>query len=316
MTKRKIFIFFCTISIIAFGINVLHVFDTPLSYTAAQRTTTIPSTSTAEQNTNTTSYYLFSAQNQDAILAHNETTHRAPASTVKLLTGLVAMQSLNEDEMVKVGSEVQIENSTLGLKPGDTIRVRDLLTAIYLDSANDAAVALAVKAKGSLPKFLEGMNQYALQLGCQNSQFQTPNGLPAPDQYTTAQDLSKIAVAFTQNKMLMQYVQEKEGRVEWTSSNGQKKSVQVRNTNEFLGVYPGDEGLKTGTTTEAGQCLVSYITRPDGNLILVLLGSKNRYQDTLELLDQGVAAIRTRAALRNLSSSPEFLIHAPGFYQP
>ncbi|HVJ48991.1 D-alanyl-D-alanine carboxypeptidase family protein [Desulfitobacterium sp.] len=330
--RRRILILISLIMVIAFGINAFSLFDPFLAFSATKSSTarpdtshstttskpsaSAPSASAPDKSLNTSSYYLINAQNQDILLAQNETVQRAPASTVKLLTGLVAMQSLREEDVVKVGDEVQMENSTLGLKPGDTILVKDLLTALYLPSANDAAVALAVKAKGSVSAFVEAMNQYALQLGCQNSRFQTPNGLPAPDQYTTAQDLAKIALSFTQHTTLMQYVQKKEGRVEWTTSNNLKKSIIVNNTNEFLSVYPGVQGLKTGTTTEAGQCLVTYITRTDGNLILVLLGSENRYKDTKNLLDQGLAALRTRAALWNLGSSPESLIQTPGFFQP
>lgn len=311
--KRKIHIGLSLILIIVLGISVI-----PLVYSSpsfAVLGTQSTSQSTFDAGLNSPSYYLINAQNQEVLLAQNEAIQRPPASTVKLLTGLVAMQTLKEDDVVKVGEEVNIENTTLGLKPGDTILVKDLLTALFLPSANDAAVALAVKAKGSVPAFVEAMNQYALQLGCDSSSFQTPNGLPASDQYSTAQDLAKIASEFIQNETLMKYVEKQEGKVEWTTSSGLKRSIIVHNTNEFLGIYPGVEGLKTGTTSEAGQCLVTYITRSDENLILVLLGSKNRYQDTKNLLDQGMAIVRTKAALKNLGSSPESLVQASGFFQ-
>ena len=90
--------------------------------------------------------------------------------------------------------------------------------------------------------------------------------------------------------------------------------VEVQNTNSLLGIYPGDQGLKTGTTTEAGQCLVSYIERPDGELLLVLLGSKNRYNDTIKLLDEGWADQRSKAALRELAKDPKSLIMSPGIF--
>lgn len=315
--KRKKIALMSLILVIALGLNTLSLNHPSQVFSATQQNVDPASTiqSTSEKSTNTTSFYLINAQNQDILLAQNEFVQRAPASTVKLLTGLVALQTLHEEDVVTVGEEVLMENSTLGLKPGDKILVKDLLTALYLPSANDAAVALAVKAKGSVSAFVEAMNQYALQLGCNSSRFQTPNGLPAPDQFSTAEDLAKIALNFVQNKTLMQYVEKKEGKVEWTTSNGLKKSINVNNTNEFLGIYPGVEGLKTGTTTDAGQCLITYIARPDGNLILVLLGSENRYKDTKNLLDQGIAALRTSAALRNLGNSPESMIQAPGFFQ-
>lgn len=316
-------------SLIIFSLSLVcllsgNIISTTAIYPAALAAQTQPTKSIASNSSNsnlpeslnTTSYYLIDLNTNNVILSQNDTTQRPPASTVKLLTGLVAMETLNENDTVTVGNEVLIEDSTLGLKPGDTIKVKDLLTAIYLPSANDAAIALAVKAKGSLSAFIDSMNKYALELGCKDSHFQTPNGLPVSDQYTTAQDLSKIANKFTQNKTLMEYAQQKEGKVEWTTSNGLKRSIKVYNTNEFLGIYPGDQGLKTGTTSEAGQCLVTYVTRPDGDLILVLLGSKNRYKETKTLLDQGLAAMRTRAALQTLSKSPSSLIQGPGFLQP
>ncbi|MEA4902943.1 D-alanyl-D-alanine carboxypeptidase family protein [Desulfitobacterium sp.] len=311
--KRKIHIGLSLILIIVLGISVIPLVHPSPSFAVLGTQST--SQSTFDAGLDSPSYYLINAQNQEVLLAQNEAIQRPPASTVKLLTGLVAMQTLKEDDVVKVGEEVNIENSTLGLKPGDTILVKDLLTALFLPSANDAAVALAVKAKGSVPAFVEAMNQYAHQLGCDSSNFQTPNGLPASDQYSTARDLAKIASEFIQNETLMKYVEKQEGKVEWTTSSGLKRSIIVHNLNEFLGIYPGVEGLKTGTTSEAGQCLVTYITRPDGNLILVLLGSKNRYHDTKNLLDQGMAIVRTKAALRNLGSSPESMVQASGFFQ-
>lgn len=312
--KHKNLLIFCLILVSLLSMNIVLTTAIDSAVLAAQ---TLPiSNSNLPEGLNTPSYYLIDLSTKNVLLSQNDTIQRPPASTVKLLTGLVAMQTLNENDTVTVGNEVLIEDSTLGLKPGDTIKVKDLLTAIYLPSANDAAVALAVKAKGSLSAFIESMNKYALELGCKDSHFQTPNGLPAADQYTTAQDLAKIAIKFTQNETLMEYAKQKEGKVEWTTSNGLKRSIKVYNTNEFLGLYPGVQGLKTGTTTEAGQCLVTYVTRSDGDLILVLLGSKNRYKETKSLLDQGLAAIRTRAALQTISKSPESLIQGPGFLQP
>lgn len=323
--KRKKILLISSILIILLSLNIpsltnpLQAFsDTQLNQDDDGQSSSVQFTtrqSLPEGSLDNPSYYLISVDKQEVILAQDETLQRPPASTVKLLTGLVAMESLREDDVVIVGQEVVMENSTMGLQPGDTILVKDLLTALFLPSANDAAVALAIAAKGSVPDFIEAMNQYALKLGVNSSRFQTANGLPALDQFSTAQDLSKIALHFIKNESLMQYVEKEEGKVEWTTSNGLKKRVTVYNTNQLLSVYPGVQGLKTGTTTEAGQCLITYIQRPDGDLILVLLGSENRYKDTTDLLDQGMAAIRTQAALRNLGSSPESMIQAPGFFQ-
>lgn len=262
------------------------------------------------------SYLMLNLQTGERLLEKNGDTHRAPASTVKLLTGLLVHEKLQADELITLGEEVKVEGSVLGFKPGDKILVKDLFTAMYVYSANDAANALAVAAYGTKEKFIQAMNSYAAELGCQDSQFKTADGMPAEDQYTTAKDLAIIAAKVTETPVLMDYINQKKASVEWTDANGWKQVREISNTNQLLGIYPGDQGLKTGTTTEAGQCLVTYITSEDGDLLLVLLGSKQRYTDTVELLDQGMAKIRTRSALKNILSSPDAFYNIPGFFVP
>lgn len=265
----------------------------------------------------TSSYLMIDKENQKQLLAKNDDVQRPPASTVKLLTGMVVMEKLKEKDEIRVGEEIfDIEGSKIGLQPGDRILVEELLTALYLASANDAATILAIAAYGSVDEFVEVMNETAQKLGATHSEFKTPHGLPYPGQYTTARDLTQIALAFVEKQDLMKYVQMQKASVEWTQSNGTKMSVPVSNTNQILGIYPGDIGLKTGTTTEAGQCLVTYITRPDGDILVTLLGSINRYAETIELLDQGISMIRTRSALNEITSHPDSLVSAPGFFAP
>jgi D-alanyl-D-alanine carboxypeptidase (penicillin-binding protein 5/6) len=260
------------------------------------------------------SYVLIDPQSTELLKSSNADVQRAPASTTKLLTGLIALKTLKETDIVCVGPEVTIDGSRLGLSPGDEISVNDLLTALYVHSANDAAAALAVKISGSIPAFAEEMNKYAADLGCQHSHFTNPHGLPDPEHYTTANDLVKIAGVFLKNEKLMKFVKETSARVQWKDARGMVHSAKVNNTNSLLGVYPGDQGLKTGTTTEAGQCLVSYVTRSDGDLLLVLLGSKQRYGDTIKLLDEGWADQRSKAALRGLAKDPRSLNLSPGIF--
>lgn len=260
------------------------------------------------------SYLMVNLKTGDTILTKDADLRRAPASTLKLLTGLLVIDKLSPEQEITVGEEVNISGSSLGLLPGDRIKVKDLLAATFVLSANDAASALAVAAYGSMENFLENMNQYAKEIGCTDSQFKTASGMPAEGQYTTAQDLALIAREFIKNEKLMEYVNMKEATVQWTQSKGWLQIRKLTNTNMLLHVYPGDLGLKTGTTTEAGQCLVSYITREDGDLLLVLLGSKKRYTDTVELLDKGMSRIRSRSAIKNIIVSPESLTTYPGYY--
>ncbi|MHB1406032.1 MAG: D-alanyl-D-alanine carboxypeptidase family protein [Desulfitobacteriaceae bacterium] len=260
------------------------------------------------------SYILQEVKSKEILLSDNETERKAPASTTKLLTGLVALNYLSESDMIEVGDEVNVEGSRLGLTPGAKISVQDLLTAMYLMSANDAAAALAVGAKGSLPDFARAMNEYALTIGCQNSNFVNPHGLSEPNHYTTASDLGKIALVFIENRQLMRYVIMKDSQVTWTDSNGRRHSTTIHNTNKLLTTYPGNQGLKTGTTEEAGQCLVSYTTGSDGDLLLVLLGSQQRYADAVDLFDQAWAKLRPTAALEQSTGDPTSLIDSQGFF--
>lgn len=267
-----------------------------------------------DQEDQSASYVLMDPNSSKILKTDNADVKRAPASTTKLLTGLIAIKTLKESDMVKVGKEVNVDGSRLGLSPGDQISVHDLLTALYVHSANDAAAAIAVKVSGSISAFAEEMNNYTTTIGCQHSHFTNPHGMPDPNHYTSANDLGKIANLFTKNKMLMNYVKEQNASVQWKDAQGVKHHAEVQNTNSLLGVYPGDEGLKTGTTTEAGQCLVSYVTRADGDLLLVLLGSKNRYKDTVKLIDEGWAMQRPNAALRTIGKNPRSLLSGSGLY--
>lgn len=272
------------------------------------------SISTKVLSTPDESYVLIDPQTTQILKSYNADLQRAPASTTKLLTGLIAMKTLQETDIVRIGTEVNIEGSQLGLRPGDEISVHELLTALYVHSSNDAAAALAVKISGSIPAFTEEMNKYAATHGCQHSHFTNPHGMPDPEHYTTANDLGKISSLFLKNEGLMKYVKEPRALIQWKDARGVLHQAEFENTNSLLRIYPGDQGLKTGTTTEAGQCLVSYVTRPDGDLLLVLLGSKNRYNDTIKLLDEGWADQRSKAALRGLAKDPKSLILSPGIF--
>jgi len=290
---------------------------TPTISTSSTTTTTTTSTtssSSMELSTEDESYVLIDPLTNQILKSHNADVERAPASTLKLITGLLTLEKLNETDIVQVGTEVNVEGSRLGLKPGDQISVHDLLTALYVNSSNDAAAALAVKIGGSIPAFATEMNEYAATLGCQNTHFTSPHGMPDPDQYTTANDLIKIASQFIKNEELMKFVKETHALVQWKDSQGVFRQGELQNTNQLLEIYPGDLGLKTGTTTEAGQCLVTYVSRPDGDLLLVLLGSKQRYGDTIKLLDEAWAEQRPKAALQGLAKDPSSLILSPGLF--
>lgn len=295
---------------------VANFLKTPIIASTQPSVSSLPaiSSSSVELSTEDESYVLVDLRTNQILKSHNPDRQRAPASTIKLLTGLASIKELQETDIVKVGTEVNVEGSRLGLQPGDEISVHDLLNALYINSSNDAAAALAVKVSGSIPAFAQKMNEYAASIGCQNTHATTPNGLPDPDQYTSANDLSKIASEFVHNQVLSKYVKQTSAHVQWEDAHGVARASDLQNTNRLLEIYPGDQGLKTGTTTEAGQCLVSYVTRPDGDVLLVLLGSKQRYRDTIKILDEAWTEQRTNAALKGLAKDPRSLILSPGIF--
>jgi len=307
-----------TVTILLVGFRYLSTADTNslMKSAIAETKSESPKSVSSQANLSTQdlSYVLINPHTNEILKSHNADIQRAPASTLKLITGLITLETLKETDIVQVGTEVNLEGSRLGLRSGDEISVHDLLTALYVNSSNDAAAALAVKIGGSIPAFAQKMNEYADNLGCQNTHFTNPHGMPDRDQYTTANDLSKIASQFLKNEELMKYVKEVSAHVQWTDAQGMLHEADLHNTNRLLEIYPGDRGLKTGTTTEAGQCLISFVSRPDGDLLLILLGSKQRYEDTIELLDEAWAEQRSKAALKGLAKDPRSLILSPGIF--
>ncbi len=212
----------------------------------------------------------------------------APASTVKLMTALVVMETSALDTVVTIRPEDLVGGSTMGLRPGQKVRISDLLYGLLLPSGNDAAMALARTVGDTLSHgeadpvgvFVEVMNREARRLGMASTHFTTPHGLDDPDQHTTARDLAILAAYVMRFPFLRSVMATRE--YVW---NGDPPKV-LKNTNELLGTYPGADGMKTGTTELAGECLVATVTRGGRTTLLVLLGSTDRYTDARSVLDR------------------------------
>lgn len=200
----------------------------------------------------------------------------APASTAKIATALITLKHAGLQQRITVGAEVEVAGTRVGLTPGDVATVEKLLYALLLNSGNDAAAALAVGIGGTEDQFVLWMNQLAAGLGLQDTHFVNPHGLDAPDQYSSAYDLMVLARTALENPIFASMVATKA-----TSLDG----WSFMNTNELLGEYPGVDGVKTGTSDEAGQCLVVSATRHGHRVIAVVLGATDRYADARALLD-------------------------------
>jgi D-alanyl-D-alanine carboxypeptidase (penicillin-binding protein 5/6) len=194
---------------------------------------------------------------------------RPVASTQKLLTALIVIQSGNLDKTDRViSSDCQVEPTKLGFRAGDTYTNRQLLGALLIHSCNDAAVCLARNEAGSIAAFAQQMNAKAFSLGATQSHFVNPNGLPVPGQYSTARDMARIAFAAYHVPVLREYT--RMPGFTFTYNSGRHRYFDA--TNKLIGRSPMFTGMKTGYTGPSGRCLISSASNGSREIILVQLG--------------------------------------------
>ncbi|MDL2280495.1 D-alanyl-D-alanine carboxypeptidase [Selenomonadales bacterium OttesenSCG-928-I06] len=211
-----------------------------------------------------------------------------PASTTKILTAIIALESGRLDEIVTVShSAASTKGSTLHLYSGQMISLRELITGLLLRSGNDAAEAIAEHLAGSVENFAVLMNTKATLLGAKNSNFINPHGLPENDHLTTTLDLAIITRYALSNSEFSQIVSTKETDIKWVDESGQIKEGSIRNTNKLLWMMPIADGVKTGTTSAAGPCLVASAKKNGQRLIAVVLNDRSRWRDSFNLLQYG-----------------------------
>ncbi|MBO5045884.1 MAG: D-alanyl-D-alanine carboxypeptidase [Clostridia bacterium] len=198
------------------------------------------------------------------------------ASTTKILTAIIIIEDCNLDEMITVPREgAGIEGSSVYLKAGDKLTVRDLLYGLMLRSGNDCAVTLALHHSGSIARFASVMNRRAEAMGATDSRFENPHGLPSENHYTTARDLSLISAYAMQNCVFSEIV---------SCHYYQEKGWQ--NKNKMLYTFDGAIGVKTGFTVLAGRCLVTAAQKNGMTVVCVVLNSPEMYERTKELLQR------------------------------
>ncbi len=232
-----------------------------------------------------------------AVLFGQQFHERRPmASTTKIMTALVALESAQLREVVTVSPNAQkVEGSHLALKPGEQLTLDDLLTALLLKSANDAAVAVAEHVGGSVPGFAAKMNARAATLGLRDTHFVNPHGLYDPDHYTSAYDLAQITRAAMKHPRFRELVATKEAAIA-RPALGQVEKLE--NHNKLLWRDPNVDGVKTGYVRQSGHCLVTSETRGDWQLISVVLDSPEPYVDSEALLNYGFTGFRQQLLAR------------------
>lgn len=201
------------------------------------------------------------------------------ASTTKIMTGLLVCENCDLDEKVTVPQEaVGIEGSSVYLRAGETLTVRDLLYGMLLQSGNDAATALALHLSGSVEAFAEQMNKKVCELGLTNTHFANPHGLDDEGNYGSARDLATLTAYALKNPDFAQAVSTKSYRV------GERCFV---NHNKLLWRCEGAIGVKTGYTKKAGRILVSAAERNGRTLICVTVSAPDDWNDHCKLYDYG-----------------------------
>jgi serine-type D-Ala-D-Ala carboxypeptidase (penicillin-binding protein 5/6) len=222
--------------------------------------------------TSASSIIVIDVHSGQVLYEKNPDQIRAPASTTKLLTGLIVAESGNLDRPVTVQQvDTLAEPVKLNIKPGDTYQRIDLLRALLVKSPNDVARCLARDNAGSIEAFAARMNERAFALGARNSHFVNPNGLPDGRQYSTARDLSTIARVAYANSTIRSIVCLPQ--LVFRFANGRTRELE--NTNKLLKRLPYCNGMKTGYTEAAGKCLIASGTRPGKDIIVVVLGDSH-----------------------------------------
>ena len=259
-----------------------------------------------EPKVNAKAALLVDTQDDIVLYGKNEHERMYPASITKVMTAMLVLEAVERgeltlDQQVTASKEaidnMDPEGSSAGIELGEVMSVKDLLYCALLVSANEACDILAVELDGSIKAFVERMNSRASELGCEGTHFANTNGLHHADHYTTAWDIYLIARAAMKNETFMTICNTLAYDVPATNKSD---SRELHTTNSLISnwrilgyLYDGAEGIKTGTTDEAGHCLLSSAVRSGRRLVCVVLGCEGSgtdiktYTDSAKLYDYG-----------------------------
>ncbi len=217
-------------------------------------------------------------------------TRLSMASTTKIMTALVALECSSLDEEVTVPKEaVGTEGSSAYLREGDVYRMEELLYALLLQSANDAAVTIACHISGSVEDFASLMNERASSLGLTDTSFSNPHGLDCEGHYTTARELAKIAATALENDTFKQITSTYKKRF----VSGERSRTYI-NHNRLLYMLDGAIGVKTGFTSKSGRCLVGAAERDGLRFVSVTLDAPDDWNDHKKLMELGYDTLERR----------------------
>lgn len=237
------------------------------------------------------------ARTGDVLLQRNPDDERPIASATKLMTALLTLERAEPRDVFRAADyDARPIESQIGLRRGERMRVRDLLVALLLESANDAAVTLAEGVAGSREEFVDAMNARAEALGLEETSFANAIGFDDPDNHSSARDLAELARVLLRNERFAAIVD----RPQATLRSGSRRRTIV-NRNRLVRTWPYVDGVKTGHTRSAGYVLVGSASRGGAQVISVVLGTPSeaaRDAESLELLDWGLDRFRRARPVR------------------
>lgn len=254
---------------------------------------------------------LLDASNNRVLYEENGYQEMPMASTTKIMTCIVTLENGNLQDVVTVSSYAARQPDVqLNINTGEQYYLKDLLYSLMLESHNDVAVAIAEHVGGSVEGFATMMNDKARELGCDHTNFVTPNGLDAKGHYTTARDLAVIASYAIKNEHFIKITNSANHHFKEIKKG---RSFSVSNKNRFLYMMDGAIGVKTGFTGGAGYCFVGAIKRSDRTLVSVVLGcgwppnKSLKWSDTKKLMNYGINHFKVRQIFENVKLQPVFV---------
>ena len=220
----------------------------------------------------------------------NADEQRSMASTTKIMTALIALETAAADDpVVTITDEmVRVEGSSMGLQPGDQLTLKSLAAGMLIVSGNDAANSAAIAISGSTEAFAENMNQRAQELGMEHTHFVTPSGRDDDAHYSTARDMATLAAAAMKNPDFAAIVGQKAMNISFITPD---QTRRYTNHNKLLNLYEGCTGVKTGFTKKSGRCLISAAERDGIRLIAVTLNAPDDWNDHMALLNDGFSQL-------------------------
>ena len=254
-----------------------------------------PETSASKFSTTAQSAVVMERTSHRVLFAKNCDAHLPMASTTKIVTALTVLNHANLDDVVEVSPKaVGIEGSSIYLRAGEHLTVRELLYGLMLRSGNDSAVALALHVAGSVEAFAEMMNETARKAGCTDSNFVNPHGLHDDNHFTSARDLATLTCAALENSDFAEIVSTKTVRI---ANEGMEYDRVLVNKNKLLAGYEYADGVKTGYTKKAGRCFVGSATKDGMQVVVVVLNCGPMFEETQSMFNAAFQNYRLETAI-------------------